>query len=58
MQTTFLSALFLTAVGFLLVYYGEIIHQAAKSEGADDVAVRYASLQFCGAILSAIFWVC
>ena len=58
MQITFLSALFLTAVGILLASYGEVLHHAAKSEGADGVFVRYASLQFCGAALSAIFWVC
>ena len=58
MQTTFVSALFLTAVGFLLVFYGQQIHFATESEGAGGIAVDSASLQFCGAALSAIFWVC
>ena len=54
MQTTFLSALFLTALGYLLTYYG--IFTQLSIEGG--IVVHYSSLQFSGAVLSAIFWVC
>ena len=53
MQTTFLSALFLTALGFLLTQYGAIVDYATKF----GITVDSASLQFSGAIIAAIFWV-
>jgi hypothetical protein len=52
MQTTFLSALFLTGLGFLLTYYGQFIHNFTEF----GVTVDFASLQFSGAIIAAIFW--
>jgi hypothetical protein len=59
MQITFLSALFLTAVGILLALYGIIIflHVSIEIQGADGLAVDSSTLQFCGAALSAVFWV-
>ena len=53
LQTTFLSALFLTALGFLLTSYGFVIDSATQV----GITVDSASLQFSGAIIAAIFWV-
>ena len=53
MQTTFLSALFLTGLGFPLTYYGQGVDLATQLGISDDSA----SLQFSGAIIAAIFWV-
>ena len=53
MQTTFLSALFLTGLGFLLTYYGLNVDTATQL----GISVNSASLQFSGAIIAAIFWV-
>ena len=53
MQTTFLSALFLTGLGYLLTYYGHGVDVATQL----GVSVDFASLQFSGAIIAAIFWV-
>ena len=50
MQTTFLSALFLTGLGVLLTYYGLVIDPSTQY-GVND------SLQFSGAIIAATFWV-
>ena len=52
LQTTFLSALFLTALGFVLVVLGFDIQQL---EGFDiPVAL---TLEFSGALLAGFFWV-
>ena len=53
MQTTFLSALFLTALGFLLTQYGATVDFTTQV----GITVDYALLQFSGAIIAAIFWV-
>ena len=53
LQTTFLSALFLTGLGFLLTTYGQYVDYATQLGTSDDSA----SLQFSGAIIAAIFWV-
>ena len=53
MQTTFLSALFLTGLGLLLTHYG-IYVDAYTRQG---ITVDSYSLQFSGAIIAAIFWV-
>ncbi len=54
MQTTFLSALFLTALGFLLTYYGSNVDIATKL----GITIDSSALQFSGAIIAALFWVC
>ena len=56
MQTTFLSALFLTGLGVLLTTNGQGV------EGVDlamqlGISVDSAPLQFSGAIIATIFWV-
>ena len=51
LQTTFLSALFLTGLGALLTIYGLFIESDILTYGVND------SLQFSGAIIAAIFWV-
>ena len=53
MQTTFLSALFLTGLGFLLTTYGSAVDVATQF----GISVDSVSLQFSGAIIAAIFWV-
>ena len=53
MQTTFLSALFLTGLGFLLTYYGQYVDYATQF----GISIDFVSLQFSGAIIAAIFWV-
>jgi hypothetical protein len=55
MQTTFLSALFLTGLGFLLTLYGQIVD--LELYGTTGELAASASLQFSGAIIAAIFWV-
>ena len=50
MQTTFLSAVFLTALGFLLSFYPDLIERYG-------ITLDSAALQFSGAIIAAIFWV-
>ena len=52
MQTTFLSALFLTGLGVLLTYYGLRVDPIQVG-----ITVDYVSLQFSGAIIAAISWV-
>ena len=53
-QTTFLSALFLTAVGILLALYGIFLHASIEIQGADGLTVDSSSLQFCGAALRVV----
>ena len=53
MQTTFLSALFLTGLGVLLTFNGQILDANTRLGMSDD----FASLQFSGAIIAAISWV-
>ena len=50
MQTTFLSALFLTGLGVLLTFNGQILDVNMRLGMSDD----FASLQFSGAIIAAI----
>ena len=52
MQTTFLSALFLTALGYVLIALGIAIQLL---EGSNIPAAF--SLEFSGAFLAALFWV-
>ena len=54
LQITFLSALFLTALGYLLTKYGVHVDNDRKNGTTTD----YAALQFSGVIIAAIFWVC
>ncbi len=54
MQTTFLSALFLTALGFLLTYYGTYVDAATKA----GITIDSVALQFSGAVIAVLFWVC
>ncbi len=51
MQTTFLSALFLTALGYLLTFYGTVLGQELL------FPIDSSAPQFCGAVIAAIFWV-
>ena len=53
MQTTFLSALFLTGLGYLLTVYGLAVDLFTQA----GITVDSSSLQFSGAIIAAIFWV-
>jgi hypothetical protein len=57
MQTTFLSALFLTGLGFLLTYYGQFIRVESDTPTLLGINADSARLQFSGAIIAAIFWV-
>lgn len=50
MQTTFLSAVFLTALGYLLSFYPHLMERYG-------ITLDSAALQFSGAIIAAIFWV-
>ena len=50
----FLSALFFTALGYILNLYGVFVHDLVES-GADPVS--FISLQFSGALLAGLFWV-
>ena len=60
-QTTFLSALYLTALGTLLTYYGgalELYRLAQPLYPYYYGPIESSALQFSGAIIATIFWVC
>ena len=55
-QTAVLSVMYLTAIGFVMVFYGIIIDSTSAIPGF--VNFNYTNLLFAGGFLTTIFWVC